>query len=365
MSQINTLIKPTNECNMRCKYCFAEKYGYSNSLLDLKILKKYLKLLSQKYDYINLVWHGGEPLIAPLSYYEEAYDYCQKLDSKFIYSIQTNGTLLNNENIDFFKEHDTSIGLSFDGLSNSKTRGNTQTILNKIELLKSKEMYPGAIIVVNQNNVNSLIEEYEYFKKLNLGMKMNPMFNDGAAKENNFFNLNPDNYIHSFVEFFKYWVFDTDCNINVSTCMNFANLIINEYSGICTHSSCLKKWLCLDSNGHIYPCDRLCLNEYDLGYVPEMNVIDEAFENEKFIKLLQKNILRRQTCIETCEYFKNCYGGCNANAILSEINNNDISCYIQRGILSELKKIIIKLECEKNYDKLNYNFAKILIKKER
>ena len=182
---------------------------------------------------------------------------------------------------------------------------------------------------------------------------------------NNFFNLNPDNYIHSFVEFFKYWVFDTDCNINVSTCMNFANLIINEYSGICTHSSCLKKWLCLDSNGHIYPCDRLCLNEYDLGYVPEMNVIDEAFENEKFIKLLKKNILRRQTCIETCEYFKNCYGGCNANAILSEINNNDISCYIQRGILSELKKIIIKLECEKNYDKFNYNFAKILIKKER
>ncbi len=43
-------------------------------------------------------------------------------------------------------------------------------------------MYPGAIIVVNQNNVRSLIEEYEYFKKLNLGMKMNPMFNDGAAK---------------------------------------------------------------------------------------------------------------------------------------------------------------------------------------
>lgn len=163
--------------------------------------------------------------MVPLSYYEEAYDYCQKLDSKFIYSIQTNGTLLNKENIDFFKKHDTSIGLSFDGLSNSKTRGNTQTILNKIELLKSKEMYPGAIIVVNQNNVRSLIEEYEYFK--------------------------------------------------------------------------------------------------------------------------------------------NCYGGCNANAILSEINNNDISCYIQRGILSELKKIIIKLECEKNYDKLNYNFAKILIKKER
>ncbi len=365
MLQINTLIKPTNECNMRCKYCFAEKYGYSDSLLKLETLKKYLKLLSEKYDYINLVWHGGEPLMVPLSYYDEAYNYCQKLDSKFIYSIQTNGTLLNNENVNFFKEHNTSIGLSFDGLSNDKTRSNTQTILNKIELLHSKNMYPGAIIVVNQNNVNNLVKEYEYFKKLNLGTKMNPMFNDGAAKENNFFNLKPDNYIQSFVDFFKYWAFDINCNINVSTCMNFANLIINECSSICTHNSCLKKWLCLDSNGHLYPCDRLCLNEYDLGNVSNMSVIDEAFENESFIKLLQKNILRRQNCIDTCEYFKNCYGGCNANAILNEINNNDISCHIQKGILSELKKFLIRLEYEKNYNELNYDLAKILTKRKR
>ena len=47
MSQINTLIKPTNECNMRCKYCFAEKYGYSDSILDLKILKIYLPSYSK------------------------------------------------------------------------------------------------------------------------------------------------------------------------------------------------------------------------------------------------------------------------------------------------------------------------------
>lgn len=364
MAQINTLIKPTNECNMRCKYCFAEKYGYNDSLLDLKTLKKYLELLSKKYDYINLIWHGGEPLTVPLSYYEEAYNYCQKLDSKFIYSIQTNGTLLNEENINFFKEHNTGIGLSFDGLSNDKTRGNTQIILDKIDLLNFKGMYPGAIIVVNQNNVNSLIEEYEYFKKLNLGMKMNPMFNDGAAKENNFFDLDPDNYIHSFVDFFKYWALDMNCNINVSTCINFANLIINEYSGICTHNSCLKKWLCLDSNGHLYPCDRLCLNEYDLGNVLNMNIIDEAFENEKFINLLKKNVLRRQNCIEKCNYFKNCYGGCNANAILNEINSNDISCYIQKGILNELKKFIAQLECLKDYDKLNYSFKKVLIKRQ-
>ena len=48
MEYINTLIKPTNKCNMRCKYCFAEKYGYDSSILEMKKLKKYLTLLSKK-----------------------------------------------------------------------------------------------------------------------------------------------------------------------------------------------------------------------------------------------------------------------------------------------------------------------------
>lgn len=363
MEQINTLIKPTNDCNMRCKYCFAEKYGYEKSLLDINKLKIYIELLTKKYKYINLVWHGGEPLLAPLDYYEEIYDYCKKFDSKFIYSLQTNGTLLNTDNIDFFKANSTNIGLSFDGLTNDKTRSYTQKILENIKLLQSNGMYPGAILVVNQNNVNNLIGEYEYFKSLNLGMKMNPMFNDGAAKENNFFDLNPNEYIKNFVEFFKYWSLDTTCNINVSTCIELVNLVLNEKSSVCTFNSCLGKWLCFDSDGHLYPCDRLCLEEYDLGDVTRMASIEEAFENKNFLKLLKNSILRRQNCIENCEYFKNCYGGCNANSILNEKNKNSVSCHIQKGILKEIKKFIIELNNEKEYDKLNYSLSKVLIKR--
>lgn len=111
MASINTLIKPTHECNLRCSYCFHEKYGYDNKILDINMLKKYIKLLSEKYSFINLVWHGGEPLMIPLSYYEEIYDYCKQLNSKIIFSIQTNGTLLDQKKINFFKHNNTSIGL--------------------------------------------------------------------------------------------------------------------------------------------------------------------------------------------------------------------------------------------------------------
>lgn len=362
MSQINTLIKPTHQCNMRCKYCFAEKYGYDDNILEMSSLKRYLFLLSQKYQYINLVWHGGEPLMVSLDFYDEIYNYCSHLDSKFIYSLQTNGSLLNEENINFFKKHKTSIGLSFDGISNEISRGNTKKIISNIELLQKNEMFPGAVLVVNQNNVNNLINEYEYFKSLGIGMKINPMFNDGAARKNIFLSLDPELYIKNFINFFKYWTLDINCNISVSTFMELVNLIINENTGVCTHNSCLGKWICLDSNGHIYPCDRLCLNEYDFGDVNEIKSIDDIFQSKKFISLLMKSIKQREICISDCKYFKNCYGGCNANAILSRDKKNNISCYIQKEILKELKDYVISLGQLKEYEKLNHSLRKVLIK---
>ena len=362
MSQINTLIKPTHKCNLRCKYCFHEKYGYESEILEMNLLKKYVELLSKKYQYINIIWHGGEPLMAPLDYYEEIYDFCDSLDSSFIYSIQTNGTLLNEKNVDFFKNHNTSIGLSFDGLANDKTRSNTSQIIKNISLLQEKGFNPGAIMVVNQNNVLNLIDEYEYFKQLDLSMKINPMFNDGAAQKNNCFTLDANVYIEEFIKLFKYWMVDLNCNINVSRFEDFIKLILHERSGVCTFNSCLGKWLCLDSNGKVYPCDRLCVDDYCLGDVKKIKNIDELFENNIFINLLKDSIARRDECQSNCEYYKNCYGGCNANRFLNMINNENTSCYIQKGILKELKSLLNENSLS-NYDNLNSNFVKVLTNK--
>lgn len=362
MKQINTLIKPTHRCNLRCKYCFSEKYGYDSAVLDINSLKKYLFLLAKKYDIINIVWHGGEPLTIPLEYYKEIYKYCLSLNVKFLFSLQTNGTLLNEEYVRFFKENNTNIGLSFDGIDNEKTRGFTKKIIENLKLLNSHDMYPGAVLVVNQTNVDHLIDNYEYFKSLKLGMKINPIFADGAAKENDFLSIEPDIYIKNYISLFKYWAFDHESIINISTFTNLINLVLKEHSGVCTHNSCLGKWLCFDCNGFIYPCDRLCLQDYELGNIKIIQSIDEIFENENFINLIHKNILKRKNCIAKCEYYKNCYGGCNANTILSENDNYDVSCYIQKEILKNLKNYILNLKELKDFKKLNQNLAKILTK---
>lgn len=353
MAQINTLIKPTNNCNLRCKYCFHDKYGYNEDILKMEHLKKYITLLSQKYQHINIIWHGGEPLLIPLNYYEEIYNYCEKLNSSFTFSIQTNGTLLNQKIINFFKKNNTNIGLSFDGLENSFTRGKTNKILENISLLKENNIYTGAIIVINKQNVNNLIQEYNYFKSLELSMKLNPMFNEGAATKNKYLFLETNEYINNFIKFFKYWTYDTSCNINVSTCTEIVNLIKNEYSNVCTNNSCLGKWLCFDSKGMIYPCDRLCLNEYNLGNISNITDINEVFCNQNFLNMLKRNINRRNNCINSCEYYNNCYAGCNANYLL----HNNSTC-MQKEIFKKIKEFInMTKDC---LDNMNTEYSKIL-----
>ena len=141
---------------MRCKYCFHEKYGYSNDLLDINKLEKYISLLCSEYDFSNIIGHGGEPLLAPLSFYEEIYDFCDHVNKEFLFTIQTNGTLINQEVVDFFRKRNTNFGLSFDRLNNEYTRGNTSKILDSIGLLQENGFRPGAVLVVNKTNVSNL-----------------------------------------------------------------------------------------------------------------------------------------------------------------------------------------------------------------
>ena len=300
-------------------------------------------------------------MLAPLSFYEEIYEFCDHFDKEFLFTVQTNGTLINQEIIDFFRKRNTNFGLSFDGLNNEYTRGNTSKILNSIGLLQENGFRPGAVLVVNKTNVSNLIDEYNFFNSMGVGLKLNPMFIDGEAKmHEGDLGLNPDEYIENFVEFFKYWTLDNNGKINVATCNELVNLILNEHSGVCTFNSCLGKWLCFDSDANIYPCDRLCTPEYSLGSVDSLSSINQIFESDVFYDLLKESVERRTECIETCKYYKNCYAGCNANAVLNKNDGyeNGVSCYIHKGILERIKSYV--LESTENTEHLNPQYVKTL-----
>lgn len=69
-------------------------------------------------DQLTFVWHAGEPLVLPISFYEKALDLIEDHCPPSVeirHSIQTNGTLLSQEWCDFIKDRHISIGVSIDG----------------------------------------------------------------------------------------------------------------------------------------------------------------------------------------------------------------------------------------------------------
>ena len=116
------MLKPVGAaCNLACDYCYylekanlykgAESHVMSERLLE-RFVKEYIQ--SQTMSEVMFTWHGGEPLLRPLSFYQKAIALQKKYAQGRVInnSLQTNGTLLTEEWCRFFKDNNWLIGWS-------------------------------------------------------------------------------------------------------------------------------------------------------------------------------------------------------------------------------------------------------------
>ena len=119
------LAKPTGAaCNLDCAYCFFldKEVFYPGSKFRMRddVLEQYIRQLieSHRTDQVNIAWQGGEPTLMGLDFYQRAMDLADKYrrpGMTFLHTMQTNGTLLDDEWCAFFKQHNFLIGISIDG----------------------------------------------------------------------------------------------------------------------------------------------------------------------------------------------------------------------------------------------------------
>src|SRR3954453_19999673 len=158
---IQFVIKTSKHCNLRCKYCyeFASLGDTSRiSLVDCNSLyenvARFLEKAGGREYEVHFIWHGGEPLLIPVSYYEatfaqqgEAFAGLQaEITIKNL--IQTNLTFLDQDRIDLLKRFD-HIGVSADivgGLRQDiKGRSRESATIKNMERLKLEGIDFGAI----------------------------------------------------------------------------------------------------------------------------------------------------------------------------------------------------------------------------
>ncbi len=111
---------------------------------------------------IEFAWHGGEPTLAGIPFYRKAMELQLKYGNgrRILNTLQTNGTLLNDEWCRFFQENNFRIGISIDGpehLHNAYRKdtaenGTFSKVMNGIGLLQKHNVEYNTLTTVNAIN---------------------------------------------------------------------------------------------------------------------------------------------------------------------------------------------------------------------
>jgi sulfatase maturation enzyme AslB (radical SAM superfamily) len=160
----------TNSCNFNCLYCYQKK---GKRFIDVSILEQAIDFFFPFFsNECSLSYYGGEPLLG-FDLIQKAVYYSQNKNKQYKRKIQhqltTNGSLLNENNLNFFNDHRFSITLSFDGLAQEVLRKrNTfdSTVFNINRILKYPDIDLSINSVFTPYTVDYIYKSMEFIVKL-------------------------------------------------------------------------------------------------------------------------------------------------------------------------------------------------------
>jgi uncharacterized protein len=122
------VLQGTSLCNLNCTYCDLSSESRRTKLsMDPALIERVFTQLFQSgrtAPEVTVLWHSGEPLTLPHSYYDDAIARILEIKAAFAgeaisikFGIQTNGVLIDDEWCQFFTRHADrlEIGVSCDG----------------------------------------------------------------------------------------------------------------------------------------------------------------------------------------------------------------------------------------------------------
>jgi uncharacterized protein len=170
------MLQSTPFCNIDCDYCYLPNRRSTRRMapeLAERVAKSVFEssLMGNK---LRILWHAGEPLATPISFYEDVCRRIDKLNNKryeVTHTIQSNGMLITQEWCDFFKTWDVGLGISIDGpafIHDRRRKSHTQKgthaqTMRGVSMLRSNDINFGVLAVITQFSLNFPDEIVNFF----------------------------------------------------------------------------------------------------------------------------------------------------------------------------------------------------------
>ncbi|MBE6773641.1 MAG: SPASM domain-containing protein [Ruminococcaceae bacterium] len=333
MPPLSIMIKPASSlCNLRCKYCFycdvaAHRDVFSLGKMELSTAENLIKsaLSFASGCSVAFAFQGGEPLIAGKEYFENFVSLVNRYNTKgseIYYSIQTNGTLVDDEWARFFRDNRFLVGLSLDGdYEGNKFRvdANGQNSYYKITKAANKFIKHGVefniLTVLTGHCAENAERIYKHFRSMGYRyLQFIPCLRPMGDSTQSELYMTADQYADFLIRIFNLYVKDfTKGNyMSVRQFDNWVRMYLGErpeqcgLCGYCTHQ------FVAEGNGNIYPCDFYCTDEWLLGNINETS-LEEMAECERATRFIKESLTVDERC-KNCRFFPICrQGGCKRN----------------------------------------------------
>ena len=335
-----------HDCNLACKYCFAEEGEYHGrrALMSLEVGKKALDfLVANSGNRINLEvdFFGGEPLMN-WQVVKELVEYGRSLDEpnnkKFRFTLTTNGVLLDDEILEFANREMANIVLSIDGRKeiHDKMRpfrggqGSYDLIVPKFQKVaesREQERY----YVRGTFTHNNLDFSKDVLHLADLGFKQISVEPVVAGPEDDYAITEED--LPVLMEEYDTLAREMVRRRKEGKGFNFFHFMIDLEGGPCVAkrlSGCGSgtEYLAVTPWGDLYPCHQFVGNEkFLMGNVKEGILRTDIRDEFKCC-----NVYAKEKCRKCFAKFY-CSGGCAANAYNFHGNINDaydVGCELER-----------------------------------
>lgn len=346
------MVKPIGAlCNLRCAYCYyldkKDALGQAPGPMNEAVLEAYIRqnfAIHGKDAVVEFSWHGGEPTLLPMEFYQNALKLQKKYGPgrKILNTLQTNGTLLNDDWCAFFAENRFQIGVSIDGPREfhdqyrvDASGGSFDRTLAGIRLLKKHGVIFNTLTTVNAANWASPAEVYGFLRELTDFMQFLPVVETGCTQFEKDaglrfarppgvhsgliqhpmtdFSVPPAGYGRFLCGVLDEWKNRDIGKKHVMIVEATIGNMLKKPAGLCAHEPLCGHSAVIEANGDVYSCDRYVFPAYRLGNLLETPLSGLMEKNRAFG--MHKIYGLPEECLD-CRYIKLCFGGCPKDRIL-------------------------------------------------
>ena len=311
MAQI--YLKTTETCNLNCKHCFTSGSNGRKIFFDTIKTLDFFERLKRDCTWIkglSFVYHGGEPMLAPLKDLELFKIKVMDIFPDSTFGIQTNLVYnLNPEIVNFFQDLN-GVGISWDFDIRFENKAQYKLWEKNVKILAKKVDKLTLTISLSKNLIKEKSAKHIIEFAIDLGFKhilFERITSDGNALNNP--NIIPNHIDASiwcyqmYQDTLEYKLYEKIDNMMLAT---IAEGIFNKNNIATSCRNCEQTMLTINADGTIAGCANSAPRE-NWGNIG-MRVLD-VLNSKNRIKTVMCEATKNPICY-TCKYLSVCNGGC-------------------------------------------------------